>query len=70
MCSESQTHTGVNLSGEVMYIMCGHVLCRMEEKKEPRLSYRERKAREQLGNASDNRKKWENREEESGDKQK
>ena len=50
--------------------MCGRVLCRMEEKKEPRLSYRERKAREQLVNASDNRKKWENREEESGDKQK
>jgi hypothetical protein len=42
----------------------------MDEKKEPRMSYKERKAREQLANARDNRKKWENREEESGDKEK
>ena len=49
-----------------MYV---HVL-RMEEKKEPRLTYRQRKQQEQLANARDNRKKWENREEESGDKQK
>ena len=45
-------------------------LIRMDEKKEPRMSYKERKAREQLANARDNRKKWENREEESGDKEK
>jgi hypothetical protein len=43
---------------------------KMDEKKEPRMSYKERKAREQLANAKDNRKKWENREEESGDKEK
>ena len=43
---------------------------RMEEKKEPRLTYKERKAREQMANAKENRKKWENREEESGDKEK
>ena len=42
----------------------------MEEKQEPRLSYRERKAREQMANAKDSRKKWENREEESGEKEK
>ena len=42
----------------------------MDEKKEPRMNYRERKAREQMTNARDNRKKWENREEESGDKEK
>ena len=40
------------------------------EEKQPRLNYRERKAREQLSNARDNRKKWETREEESGDKEK
>ena len=44
------------------------VTVRMDEK--PKLSYKERKAREQLANARDNRKKWENREEESGEKQK
>ena len=43
---------------------------RVEEKQEPRLSYRERKAREQMQNAHDSRKKWENREEDSGDKEK
>ena len=47
-----------------------YVQCRMEEKKEPRLTYRDRKAREQQANARDNRKKWENREEESGEKEK
>ena len=51
----------------VVYITVNY---RMEEKKEPRLSYKERKSREQLTNARDNRKKWENREEESGDKEK
>ena len=41
----------------------------VEEKQEPRLSYRERKAKEQMQNAHDSRKKWENREEDSGDKE-
>ena len=41
---------------------------KVEEKQEPRLSYRERKARESMQNAKDSRKKWENREDESGEK--
>jgi len=41
---------------------------KVEEKPEPRLSYRERKARESMQNAKDSRKKWENREDESGEK--
>jgi hypothetical protein len=40
------------------------------DSKEPRISYRERKAREQLSNAKDNRSKWKNIEENSGDKEK
>ena len=38
------------------------------ETAEPKQSYHEKKQREQLKNAQDNRKKWEKREEESGEK--
>lgn len=38
------------------------------ETAEPKPSYHEKKQREQLKNAQDNRKKWEQREEESGEK--
>lgn len=40
----------------------------LAETPEPKQSYHERKQREQLKNAQDNRKKWEQREEESGEK--
>ena len=53
-----------------IYFHVSPMFVRIEEKKEPRMTYRERKAREQMVNARDNRKKWENREEESGDKDK
>ena len=54
----------------VLPLQSGVLPFRMEEKKGPQISYRQRKAQEQLSNARDNRKKWENIEEESGDKQK
>ena len=41
---------------------------KVEEKQEPRMSYRERKAREAMQNAKDSRTKWETREENSGEK--
>ena len=49
--------------------MCAFVIHSIDSK-EPRISYRERKAREQLSNAKDNRSKWKNIEENSGDKEK